>query len=168
MARFSGREVLETPRYVFFWRPPAVFGQWTPSRFELDGGVYGCAEQYMMAEKARLFGDAEVLAQILATDDPREQRRLGREVAGFDEATWVERRLGIVVAGNLAKFAQDDARRAALLATGEKLLVEASPYDRVWGIGLRADDPRALDPARWRGQNLLGQALVEVRRALRG
>lgn len=161
--KFTGEEVVETPNLVLFWKPPAVFGQWTPSPFEVEGVRYACAEQFMMAEKARLFGDEAIRSEILATEDPRRHKALGRKVRGFDSQLWQAERLGIVVRGNRAKFAQNPAMLTVLANTRGKRLVEASPYDRVWGIGLRADDPRARDPARWRGTNLLGQALEQVR-----
>lgn len=165
---FDGSQVIETSAMVLFWQPPGIFGQWTTSPFAVDGVGYVCAEQFMMAEKARLFGDARTLARILATDSPREHKALGRQVAGFDGPTWERERLGIVVRGNRAKFGQDPARRSALLATGDKILVEASPIDRIWGVGLRADDPRVHDRGQWRGLNLLGEALMIVRAELRG
>jgi hypothetical protein len=164
---FDGSQVIETETMVLFWQPPAVFGQWTSSRFVVDGVTYGCAEQFMMAEKARLFGDEATRAKILATDSPRQHKALGREVAGFVQAVWDRECLEIVVRGNRAKFGQNPDLRAALLATGDKLLVEASPLDRVWGVGLRADDPRIHDTSRWRGKNLLGEALMRVRAELR-
>ncbi|MCY0987772.1 NADAR family protein [Nannocystis sp. ILAH1] len=163
---FDGSQVIETETMVLFWQPPAAFGQWTPSRFEVDGVTYGCAEQFMMAEKARLFGDEATRAKILATDSPRQHKALGREVAGFVQAVWDRECLEIVVRGNRAKFTQNPDLRAALLATGDKLLVEASPLDRLWGVGLRADDPRIHDPGQWRGKNLLGEALMRVRAEL--
>jgi ribA/ribD-fused uncharacterized protein len=164
---FDGSQVIETATMVLFWQPPAVFGQWTPSTFVVDGQTYGCAEQFMMAEKARLFGDEATRARILATDSPREHKALGRTVAHFDTATWQDACLDIVVRGNLAKFGQNPEMRAALLATGDKLLVEASPLDRIWGVGLRADDPRIHDRSQWPGRNLLGEALMRVRAELR-
>lgn len=167
MSEFDGSQVIETDRFVFFWQPPAPFGQWTPSPFTVEGVDYGCAEQWMMACKARLFGDAEALAKILASDSPRRHKALGRQVRGFSGPVWEAARMEIVVAGNRAKFSQNPELRDVLLATGDKVLVEASPYDRIWGIGLRADDPRVHDPERWRGQNLLGEALMQVRDELR-
>jgi ribA/ribD-fused uncharacterized protein len=164
---FRGDEVVETERFVLFWQPPGLYSQWTESRFVVDGVEYGCAEQFMMAEKARLFGDQETLRKVLATSSPRAQKALGRKVAGFDAARWDAVKEEVVVRGNLAKFGQDPVRRAALLATGQKTLVEASPYDAIWGIGLRADHPKALVPAEWRGLNLLGKALERVRAQLR-
>ena len=153
--------------FTFFWRPDSPFSQWYPCRFELAGVVYTCAEQFMMHGKARLFDDAAVAAEILATPDPRTHKALGRKVRGFDSARWDAACREVVYRGNLAKFSQDEELRALLLATGDRTLVEASPTDKIWGIGLAADDPRALDPASWRGQNLLGQALMRVRAALR-
>lgn len=163
--------------YRFFWGhtprvdgaiSDAVFSQWWPCRFEEDGQVYTSAEQYMMAGKARRFGDAEALAEILATDDPARCKELGRAVRGFDSAAWNAARFDLVTRGNVAKFGQDPALRAHLLATGDAVLVEASPRDRIWGIGLGAGSPRATDPTSWRGQNLLGFALVRARGVLSG
>ncbi len=164
---FTGEEVVETETLVLFWKPPASFSQWTPSPFVVDGVTYSCAEQFMMAEKARLFGDAENLAKILRSSSPKTQKALGRKVTNFDAAVWSAKCLDIVVRANVAKFSQNPPLLAALLATGTKTLVEASPLDRVWGIGRRADDPRALDPATWNGTNLLGQALMRAREQLR-
>jgi ribA/ribD-fused uncharacterized protein len=155
-----------TDQFVFFWRPPTVFGQWTWSEFVVDGERYTCAEQFMMAEKARLFQDEEVRARILATESPREHKKLGRKVRGFSEARWVASREEIVYRGNIAKFSQNPDMLRQLLATGDRILVEASPLDRIWGIGLRGDDPRASDRASWQGLNLLGEALMRVRATL--
>jgi hypothetical protein len=162
--------------YLFFWGHtpkdgkkfgPFCLSQWWPARFRVDGHEYAAAEHYMMAEKARLFGDEEVRQKILATDNPAVAKNLGREVRGFDEARWVEARYGIVVAGNLAKFGQDAELKGYLLSTGNKVLVEAAPRDTIWGIGLGAENPLARDPRQWRGLNLLGFALMEVRERLR-
>jgi len=140
---------------------------WHTSPFVLDGVRYGCVEQFMMAEKARLFGDQGARAGILATDDPREQKRLGREVASYDEAVWVDRRYAIVFRGLLEKYRQNPELRALLLATGTLQLVEAAPNDTVWGIGLAQSHPDATVPSLWRGLNLLGKATTEVRALLR-
>ena len=165
---FDGSQVIETATMVLFWQPPGVYGQWTHSPFTVDGVDYVCAEQFMMAEKARLFGDEEVRAQIIATPSPRDHKALGRAVRNFDQDTWEAERVAIVVRGNLAKFQQNPEMGAQLLATGDKLLVEASPLDRIWGVGLRADDSRVHDRGTWRGQNLLGEALMQVRAQMRG
>ncbi len=164
---FDGSQVITTETMVLFWQPPGIFGQWTHSPFIVDGVPYVCGEQFMMAEKARLFGDSEVRARILKSDSPREQKALGRQVRGFEQAVWERERLPIVIRGNRAKFGQDPELRRALLATGARRMVEASPLDRIWGVGLRADDPRVHDPQQWRGLNLLGDALETVRDQLR-
>ena len=156
--------VVETPNMVLFYTKACVFSQHNTSyAFAIDGQTYNCAEQYMMAEKARLFKDHEKLAAILSETDPQRQKRLGRQVTPFDKDRWDEVAYDVVVRGNLAKFRQNEEALRALLATGDKELVEASPRDRIWGIGLGANNPKALDKANWRGKNLLGKALMEVR-----
>ena len=125
--------------------------------------VYQTAEHYMMAEKARLFGNDTLIKTILNADNPGKAKKLGREVVGFDEQVWKKERTAIVVRGNHAKFSQNPELCEFLLNTGERVLVEASPRDRVWGIGLTKDDPQASSPENWQGLNLLGFALMEVR-----
>jgi ribA/ribD-fused uncharacterized protein len=160
--------------YLCFWGHRATpgkvgktcFSQWYPAPFTIEGQRYATAEHWMMAGKARLFGDEAMHAQIVASDDPGKAKALGRKITGFDEALWLAHRYEIVVAGNQAKFEQNPALREFLLATGEYVLVEASPVDPIWGIGLAADDADATRPAQWRGLNLLGFALMEVRARL--
>ncbi|AXE23223.1 DUF1768 domain-containing protein [Streptomyces globosus] len=162
-------------KFLPFWghRPrsdgslgPSCLSQWWPSPFTVDGVRYETAEHWMMAGKARLFGDAEAGRAVLAAATPAEAKKAGRLVRGFDEAVWERERFGIVVEGSLHKFRSTPELTGYLLSTGRRVLVEASPMDRVWGIGLAADDERALDPARWRGLNLLGFALMEARERL--
>lgn len=164
----SGAQV----RYLFFWsgikRKDGVisktcFSQWWRDPFTANGDVYASAEHYMMAEKARLFGDTAIREQILATSDPRKAKALGRKVQHFDPQVWEQHRFNIVVAGNTAKFRAYPEQRAFLLGTKDQILVEASPQDRIWGIGLAEDDADAADPTKWRGLNLLGFALHQVR-----
>jgi ribA/ribD-fused uncharacterized protein len=145
-----------------------VFGQWTRSPFTADRIEYTCTEQFMMAEKARLFGDTEICQRILDTDSPRSHKALGRTVRGFVEKVWNQNREDIVYRGNIAKFSQNPDMLTQLLSTGDRVLVEASPLDRIWGIGLRGDDPRASDPSQWAGLNLLGEVLMRVRSELSG
>ncbi|WP_443061435.1 NADAR family protein [Streptomyces sp. NBC_00414] len=163
-------------KYLHFWghrpRPDGRIGssclsQWWPSPFTVDGVEYRTAEHWMMARKARLFGDAEAERLALDAANPALAKKAGRLVRGFDEAVWERERFGIVVQGSVAKFASDDGLRGFLLGTHGRVLVEASPMDRVWGIGLAADDVRASDPTRWQGPNLLGFALMEARDRLR-
>ena len=155
--------IRRTERFTFFFRPEAPFSQWYPARFEIGGKLFSCAEQYMMYGKAILFGDAEVAAEILQAMAPRQHKALGRRVRGFTEAIWKANREAIVTDGSRAKFTQNPELRQALLDTAGTELVEASPFDRIWGIGLAATDRRAEDPAQWRGQNLLGKILTRVR-----
>lgn len=149
--------------FTFFFTEASPFSQWYRCAFSAGGATFNCAEQYMMHGKAVLFGDAESAAAILAAAHPRQHKALGRKVRGFDDAVWKREREAIVLAGNRAKFTQNPALLEQLLATRGTTLVEASPYDRIWGIGLRATDPRAHDPAQWRGQNLLGRILTALR-----
>ncbi|MFJ6659471.1 NADAR family protein [Streptomyces sp. NPDC091377] len=162
----------ERVRYLHFWghRPRAdgrlgatCLSQWWPSPFTVSGVEYATAEHWMMAEKARLFDDPETERRALVAGHPAEAKKAGRLVRGFDEAVWERERFRIVVEGSVHKFTSDPGLRAFLLGTGARVLVEASPVDRVWGIGLTADDPAAEDPGRWRGLNLLGFALMEAR-----
>lgn len=163
------------PKFLCFWghepnHPGRLerecLSQWYAAPFNVAGDVYRTAEHFMMVGKARLFGDSEMAAQILAAKHPGEAKKLGRAVRGFDGTTWERERVRIVRDGNLAKFGQHAALRAVLLKTGDRILVEASPVDRIWGIGLAANDPDAERPERWRGLNLLGFALMQVRATL--
>ena len=171
-ARAAAGEALD---YLHFWGhrqradgivSASCLSQWYPARFEVDGVAYASAEHFMMAEKARLFGDEAARIRILACRTPAEAKKLGRTVETFDDAVWETARSEIVVRANLAKFSQNLAMRDYLLATGNRVLVEASPVDRIWGIGLAANDMAALHPGAWRGLNLLGFALMEVRSRL--
>ncbi|MEU1469566.1 NADAR family protein [Streptomyces sp. NPDC005761] len=166
----------ERVKYLLFWghRPrsdgrigASCLSQWWPSPFTVDGVTYASAEHWMMAGKARLFGDAEAAERAVAAKSPAEAKKVGRLVRGFDATVWERERYGLVVAGSVHKFGQNPELGGFLLGTGDRVLVEASPTDRIWGIGLAADDPRAEDPATWQGLNLLGFALMEARAALR-
>jgi ribA/ribD-fused uncharacterized protein len=164
-------KVLQREDFVFFWghvarvekQMKACLSQWFPCSFLVDGIYYNCAEQFMMAEKARLFHDEDALQKIMQAYDPMEQKKMGRRVQGYDDALWKEHCFDAVVRGNVAKFSQNEKLRDFLLSTGDKILVEASPKDNVWGIGLDEESPDAANPKRWPGTNLLGFALMEVR-----
>jgi ribA/ribD-fused uncharacterized protein len=164
-----------SPEYLFFWGhtqkhadviDAACFSQWFPRSFTVNGVHYATAEHFMMAAKARLFGDEAALVTVLAASSPSEAKAGGRAVRDFDEETWRDARSEIVVQGNLAKFGQHPDLLAHLLSTRDKVLVEASPRDRIWGIGMGASSPDAGVPSRWRGSSLLGFALMEAREHL--
>lgn len=159
-------------KYVFFWghTPPAdgsvnqsCFSQWWMCEFTVDGERYSCAEQYMMAEKARLFGDDEMKAAIMNAKHPKEMKAYGRAVKNFDKDIWERSCYEIVKRGNHAKFSQNPELWTLLKTTRNRILVEASPRDRIWGIGMGKANPDAENPMKWRGRNLLGFALTEVR-----
>lgn len=163
------------PDFLFFYghQPPreggvtkSCFSQWYETPFSHEGVRYRTAEHFMMAGKARLFGDTEACERILAATTPADAKKLGRTVRQFDEARWKAARFDLVTQGNIAKFSSNPALTAFLLGTGGKVLVEASPRDTIWGIGLGADHAAASDPQRWRGLNLLGFALMAARDAL--
>jgi hypothetical protein len=168
----SGRR----PKFLHFWghQPQAdgsvgagCLSQWYPSPFTVDGITYATAEHWMMAGKARMFNDAQAEKRAIAAPHPKAAKAVGREVRGFDEATWVAGRFELVVQGNLAKFRRHPDLQAFLLGTNTRILVEASPRDRIWGIGLSAAHEDADNPAKWRGHNLLGFALMETRARLK-
>ncbi|SEI16690.1 NADAR family protein [Pseudomonas fuscovaginae UPB0736] len=167
-ARFNAGEALE---YVFFWghqRNPhkitaSCFSQWYDAEFTVDGQRYPTAEHFMMAEKAALFDDQDIRSQVLQAPTPNAAKALGRKVSGFDNEQWLQHRYSIVVRANQAKFSQNPELETFLRETGSRILVEASPVDNIWGIGLAQDDPRANDPNSWQGLNLLGFALMQVR-----
>nr|WP_276576024.1 NADAR family protein [Oceanirhabdus seepicola] len=159
-------------KYLFFWgHQPSYDGsitktclsQWWKSDFSVGINEYCCMEQYMMAEKARLFEDNEILEEILRSCHPKQIKELGRKVRNFNEDLWKRRRYSIILNGNYAKFLQNENLRQFLMQTKNRVLVEASPYDKIWGIGMSADNEKINNPLLWNGQNLLGFALMEVR-----
>lgn len=162
-------------KYLHFWghtqkthkTDKSCFSQWFPAQFVVDGDTYLTAEHYMMAQKARLFGDNEILEAVLSCQHPGEAKKLGRKVRNFDKTLWDKHCFDYVVAGNIAKFEQNPICKNFLLNTKERVLVEASPLDKIWGIGMDASHPDACNPAKWQGQNLLGFALMVTREKLR-
>lgn len=151
--------------FVFFWQ--GVFSQWYPSTFIIEGAKYNRAEQFMMAMKAATFQDDFCLRKILESNNPSEQKKYGRMVRNYNDEQWTKVRYNFVVQGNYAKFSQNQDLKKILLDTGNKILVEASPYDKIWGIGMDEKNPDRFDISKWKGQNLLGKALMEVRGRLR-
>jgi len=148
-------------KFTFFWS--GVFSQWHPSPFQIGDVWYNCAEQYMMAEKARMFDDTNMLQKILNSIMPADQKRFGRMVQNFDLEKWNLDARPIVYRGSYAKYTQNEDMKEELLATVGTTLVEASPEDKIWGIGLRATDSRAQNRSTWQGTNWLGEVLTRVR-----
>jgi ribA/ribD-fused uncharacterized protein len=171
-AVLAAEAACQQTEFLFFWghQPQrdgttgrGCLSQWWPAPFTVDGVVYATAEHWMMAGKARLSGDDHAVAVVLAAASAKAAKAAGRAVRGFDEQAWVAARFDLAVAGNLAKFRQNPDVGAFLAATQPRVLVEASPRDRIWGIGLTSGNPDAARPSRWRGTNLLGFALMNVR-----
>lgn len=170
------QQPLVETKFLFFWGhtpkqagevDKSCFSQWFPAPFTVDGRTYPTAEHWMMAEKARLFGDEAVRERIMAAKHPNDVKKLGRQVQDFEPSRWDAAKFDLVVTGNYHKFKQHETLENYLLTTGDQVLVEASPVDAIWGIGLAADHPDAAQPASWRGENLLGFALMAVRDQLR-
>ncbi len=151
---------------LLFWKKEHPLSQWHPSSFSVNGITFNCAEQFMMYSKAKLFCDDETAEQILQSEKPSVQKQLGRLVQGFDETEWLHHRERIVYEGNYHKFTQNPNLKDYLLETGDKTLVEASPVDTIWGIGMSEENPDAYNPEKWKGLNLLGKALMKVRESL--
>ena len=158
--------------YIYFWghKRPAdnvvtktYFSQWFPLGFSENNVHYKTAEHYMMAKKATLFGDTEILTQILAAEKPDVAKQLGRKVRNFDANLWEEKAFDYVTEGNFLKFSQHEKLRDFLISTGDKVIVEASPYDKIWGIGLSENSVESQNPSTWKGTNLLGFAIMEAR-----
>jgi hypothetical protein len=155
---------MEFDKYIFFYG--SIYSQWAMRDIEIDGETYNCNEQYMMYKKAHLFGDLFALGKIMSSSDPAIQKSWGRRVENFDKDKWEVIARDVVYKANLAKFTQHEDWKQQLLATGDKEIVEASPTDCVWGIGMSCDDPGITDPKNWRGTNWLGEAIMKVREHL--
>ena len=146
--------------FVFFYG--GFFSQWFIVDLEIDGVTYNCAEQYMMAMKAKTFNDDESFKKIMESTKPQTQKALGRKVTNFDPNIWSKVSKDFVYRANLVKFSKKPLRDF-ILSTGDKEIVEASPTDVIWGIGIGMDDPRRFDKNQWRGENCLGDILMAVR-----
>ena len=149
------------PNYHFFWGGPC--SQWAESPFEEFGETFNTAEQFMMAAKAKVFGDDETYAKIMATDGPSEQKKLGRQVKNFDADKWNAVARDYVTLGNYNKFTQNPEFKKFLIVNIDKFFVEASPYDKIWGIGLGENAAGIDNPANWKGLNWLGQCINHAR-----
>ena len=154
-----------TNEFVFFWG--GICSQWYSSWFEIDGQKYSCAEQYMMYKKALLFEDEDVANAIMRTQNPMEQKALGRKVRGFDKDKWEEVCREYVYEANYAKFTQNPDLLFELVSYGDRDIVEASPEDPIWGIGMHETNPDIFDRTKWKGTNWLGEAIMRVRDTLK-
>ncbi len=139
---------------------------WYMSRFVVEGVAFSSMEQYMMYQKAVRFGDSDIASQIMRTDDVARIKQFGRQVSGYDDHIWNGMRQIIVFEGLSAKFSQNNELKEKLIATGNSILAECAVKDRIWGIGLSMTDPDRHDMSKWKGQNLLGYALMLVRERL--
>lgn len=174
--KYNINTIAPESKFLFFWghQPDkdgtitkTCFSQWWLSSFKVNGVTYKTAEHWMMAKKAELFNDKEVLEKILQSKSPAEAKKLGRQVKNYNDAVWLENRFEIVKEGNYHKFSQNPDLKAFLINTHESIIVEASPVDPIWGIGMAGDHKDALNPEKWKGLNLLGFALMEVRDELK-
>ncbi len=166
------QEKEEKLKFLFFWghtqkNPDQIdkscFSQWYQSPFKVEDIIYHTAEHWMMAQKAFLFSDQEIFEKIIEAQNPGKAKALGRSVTGFDQKIWNENRVEIVINGNLHKFQQNPQLKEYLIQTHPRILVEASPVDNIWGIGIAQDNEKIQEVSAWQGLNLLGFALMEVR-----
>lgn len=179
--------------YISFWKPQelnGLYSQWSPSKIVLNSiiraslpldimnlklfedypcimesleGTYSCAEQFMMVGKAQLFGDSVIANQIMKSHIPRIHKQLGRKVQNFDDNVWMQYAQDIVILASYLKFSQNLRFKTSLIDSGDAILIEGSPLDKIWGVGLRYDNPKIGDPVNWKGANLLGECLMKVR-----
>lgn len=154
---------MENKNYTFFWEDVSPFSQWHRAGFTIDGVYYKTAEHWMMWKKAMLFGDTDSAEKAIKANHPRDAKAVGRAVKGFVKKDWEENCKQFVYDGNYAKFTQNKACMDALMATGDTLLVEASPYDYIWGIGLDEEQAKKIPQKDWPGTNWLGEILTRLR-----
>lgn len=155
-----------TDTHIYFWGDPSL-SNFGPTLFEYKGHRFFNSEQAYMWEKALYFNDFDIADQILETKNPRDAKNLGRKVSNYVDEDWSKVRYQLMVDVCLAKYRQDQDKRETLLSTGNRTIVEASPHDKIWGVGWHWTDPEILDESNWKGENLLGKALMEVREVLK-
>jgi len=153
-------------QFICYFGPDSVFSHWYKCDFTVNGQAWNCVEQYIMYQKALLFSDPVIAEKIRRSSDPQRHRYLGREVAGFDRMSWQRHCRQYAFEADLAKFSQNAPLRDMLLATNGKDFVEASPYDRTWGVGLSLGNSKIYDRRNWRGKNWAGEVLNAVRTSL--
>lgn len=155
---------MTTDKFIFFWG--SIYSQWCPSPIVIDGVNYNCTEQYMMAKKALMFSDFDAYREIMLEKQPALQKAMGKRVKGFDKVIWEVYCRKIVYDANYAKFTQNKGMRDELMGTIGKEIVEASPEDKIWGIGMHETHPDIEDKSKWQGTNWLGEAIMQVRNTL--
>lgn len=159
----NGKEKLE---FVFFWG--GHYSQWAASPFYHDGNYFPTAEHFMMYHKCMAFKDTQRAQMVLDLEGPDQVKAVGRQIEAYTDAVWDAIRFDIVVMGNVLKFSQNPDFFEVMRNDCEKCIVEASPYDRIWGIGRSETDPNLDDVDEWDGLNLLGYAIMEARERLLG
>lgn len=174
--KYNIENINPNKKFLFFWgHQPSkdgtitktCFSQWWESAFVVEGIEYNSAEHWMMAKKALLFNDETIFEKIIEVKSPAEAKKLGREVQNYNDEIWLQNRYQIVKEGNFHKFSQHYDLKEFLLNTKDRILAEASPVDAIWGIGMASDHQNINNPKKWRGLNLLGFALMEVRDVLK-
>ena len=161
-----------TDTHVYFYGGPAIYSNWysnpeNPRQFLRKNHWFANTEQAFMYEKALIFDDYEMAEKILLTPNPKEVKALGRQIKNFDAEIWSDVARGVMTSVNLDKYCQNPLFEKELLKTGNRILVEASPYDKIWGVGLHYTDDAILDEKNWVGKNWLGKALMNVRELLK-
>ncbi|NBO22655.1 NADAR family protein [bacterium] len=152
--------------FVFFWR--GKFSQWVKHPLLIDGVEYCCCEQYMMYQKALIFNDLESAEKIMSTSSPRQHQLLGREIKNFEQSVWDSHKFAVVYKGNYYKYKQNEELKNLLFSFPDNsIFVEASPIDKVWGVGRSVEETECSDPSKWLGINLLGNVLTSVRSVLK-
>jgi ribA/ribD-fused uncharacterized protein len=155
-----------TEEFIFYFGEESIFSHWYKCNFQIEAQDYCCVGQYMMYKKALLFGDDAIAQKIMNSTSPPRHRMLGKQIQGFDKKKWHEHCRTYSLEGNIAKFSQNPVLKEALLQSAGKIFAEASPYDRVWGIGLSLSNPKIYDRANWRGKNWAGESLEAARKEL--
>ena len=154
-----------TNTHIFFWG--SELSNWYVCVFKYKGHEFRNSEQAFMWEKAMHFNDITIANEILKEPNPRRNKELGRKVRNFNGEEWAKVSLKYMIDINYVKWSSNDKLKKLLLSTDNKILVEASPYDTIWGIGIHWDDDDVLDEKKWKGTNWLGKSLMEVRNKIR-
>ena len=166
MLNDSNKKFRKTKTHLYFWG--SEYSQWFKKDgiIQEDGVKYSSAEQYMMAKKAELFKDLSIKEEILKYSNPNKIKKLGRKISNFNEKIWDDNKIEIVTQGNFLKFSQNKELNDLLIMDKELIIVEASPVDKIWGIGLHFDDNLVLEEKNWNGENLLGICIMKARKKI--